>query len=302
MQKILVVDSVESNRKKLVRSLNAHGFATVEAELGGELVNHKPDHVMMVIMSQQLRDMNAFRTLAAVTQENPFLNGIPFLICTADNSDAFYRRCIHAGFKGLISTPYSRKSLISLITNVLVEEGIVTPDMFGGEDQVRSIRDEERREFLEYLASIKYPELIPKFSPEVSVGYYYPLVTDFFSLEPGEEFGLLNWLIEEGLFSRTLVRKVSLCPRCSFHNINVTRNCPKCNSIQLEDITDDYGNHTGYQCKSCGSTLENPTLTFECFNCGYSDNFNAVVIADIYSYTPTEKGREYCSSAEISGQ
>ncbi len=294
MQKILVVDSVESNRKKLVRSLNAHGFATLEAELGAELVNYKPDHVMMVIISRQLKDMNAFKTLAAVTQENPFLNEIPFLICTADNSDAFYRRCIRAGFKGVIYTPYSRKALIPLITNILVEEGIVTPDMFGGEDQVRNIREEEHREFLKYLSGIKYPEIIPKHSPDVNIGYYYPLITDFFSLEPGDEFDLLRQFIDKGIFSHELVRKVSLCPRCSFHNINVIRNCPKCNSIHLTEISGTNGSHTHFRCQSCGSTLENQKLIFECFRCGYSNDFNAVDVADIYKYKPTEKAREYC--------
>ncbi|MBN2642928.1 MAG: response regulator [Victivallales bacterium] len=327
MKKILLADSIQESRNKLKRSLSTHGLPAMEVSLGSELMALNHEDVMLVIISQNLQDMSAFDVLKRIRQENPYFREIPFIICTADNSDSFYRQCLNFGFRGVLYRPFSRKAVFSMVKNIMIEVGIADEDMFAGQEQVEAINDEERLDFLKYLLTLQSPVILPQYNAKVNVAYYYPLLTDFFALDPGDEFDILQSYRDQNIVVPKLENRVNLCPRCSFHTLNFREECPKCGELDIHieevlhhfscgyvgpasDFTDslhpemicpkcgkqlrhiglDYEKPTNtYVCHTCEYVFNDPQLNFNCFSCNYTGKAEEVVVRSIYSYTPGQK-------------
>ena len=324
MKKIMIADSIRDNCEKLERGLSAHGFLSYTVTKGLDVAMFDHEQTMMVLISQTLQDMPAFEVLNLTKQQNPYFSEVPFIICTSDNSEEFTRHCLNAGFRGVLYRPFNRKALFKLIRNVMVDSGLADKDMFMGEEQVEAINDEERLDFLRYLFKQPSPIITPKYEPQVNTGYYYPLLAEYFAMDPGEEYDLLRSYTALNIFSRHLVNRVNLCPRCSFHTINLRKICPHCASLDIhigEVLHHLFCNHVGssadfngdmsgelvcpkcrrqlriigldyekpadtHVCRSCKYVFNEPKISFNCFHCGHIGNAAEIVVSNIYSYAP----------------
>ncbi len=326
MKDIMVVDSSKENREALVRILKIHGFTVTEAHSGEDVVHLDPDKIMLVLLSQRLPDMTAFEAFEKVNTHYE-TSGIPFVICTSTSNPTFTRKCIQVGFKEVLQRPYNRGSVFSLIKNILIEEKVITSDTFVGVEEVTEVREHEKIEFLKHLQEGGLHEILPEYNSEINIGYFYPQVSDFFSIDPGEGYDILKSFSMEGILQTNLIDKVNLCPKCSFHTLNFREVCPKCSAldITIEKVLHHYGcgyvgpesdyqvpgeqgftcpkcnkilRHIGldyekpsdtFLCQKCGFIFNDPGVNFKCFKCSTIDEAEAVQMRDIYSYTPTKK-------------
>lgn len=331
MKKILIADSIKESRDAIARSLEVHGFQCKCVSSGHDIIELDHDEVMLVITAQHLQDMPAMEAIETIIRENPYFSEIPFIICTSDNSNSFYRKCLAKGFTEVLHKPFSRKTLFNMIKNILVEKKILDEEMFMGVAQVEEIKEKEKIEFLKYLFNMQRPEITPKYNPKVNTGYFYPTVTEYFSLAPGEEYSLLDEFAEENILTKKLEDKVNICPRCSFHTLNYREICPKCSSldIQTEEVYHHFACgyvgpasdfHTGnaldeitcpkcekrlrhigldyekpsdtFVCRECKYVFTEPDVDFKCFSCSFVAPADKAIITRVYSYTPTRKAEK----------
>ncbi|OGV40054.1 MAG: hypothetical protein A2020_13725 [Lentisphaerae bacterium GWF2_45_14] len=339
MKKILVADSIKESRDAISRSLEVHGFQCKCVSSGRDIIELDHEEVMLVIMAQHLQDMSAIDVVETIIRDNPYFSEIPFIICTSDNSNTFYRKCLAKGFTEVLHKPFSRKSLFNMIKNILVEKGILDEEMFMGVQQVEEIKEKEKVEFLKHLFTMQQPGINPKYNSKVNTGYFYPTVTEYFSLTPGEEYSLLDELAEDHILSRKVEDKVNICPRCSFHTLNYREICPKCSSldIQTEEVyhhfscgyvgpSSDF--HTGnaldeitcpkcekrlrhigldyekpsdtFVCHECKYVFTEPDVDFKCFSCSFIAPAEKAIITRIYSYTPTKRAEKAVENNSLS--
>ena len=284
---------MQANRDRLARALNSHGFATLELKGAGELLSMIPKDVMLVLIAQRLADMSAFDAIRQLTRENPFFAGIPMLICSSDNSGAFARKCFAAGFKGIVYLPFSRVSLAGMVRDVLVEEGMAGRELFGGDAQMEEIQAGERFAFLSMLFREGIREIVPVHAPAVSVGYTYPLLTDFFALKPGDEYDILRSFRERGIIRGELYNKVTTCGNCASHTINFRRVCVSCGGIDIDKSRRGLEfSQDSLTCRTCGTVFRESRYSFNCFNCGFSGDMDSACVVSVFSYGLTDKARE----------
>lgn len=321
MKKIIVADPTKENRKRLIRALNPELFSFQEIAKGRDWIETVPEDVVLVVASQELADMSALEALEQVYRENPYFSEIPCVVCASDNTESFFSRAIARGFKLVIHKPYNRRTLFGQIKKLLVDEKQLDESYFSGAEETL-ITEREKIDYLKYLLSQDIRTLNPKHNSNVDVGYYYPQLTDFFAIAPGEGFDILESFMTDNVFKRNLVDKVNLCPKCSNYQINFREVCPQCKSLHIhqEEVLHHFAcgyvgpasDFKGMKCPKCGEQLrhigldyEKPTETFvcqdcsyifteskvefNCFNCDYVGDAEKVIITKIYSYTLTPK-------------
>ena len=339
MKKILVADSIRESRDAISRSLEVHGFQCKCVSSGRDVIELDREEIMLVITAQHLQDMSAVDAIETVIRENPYFSEIPFILCTSDNSNSFYKKCLAKGFTEVLHKPFSRKNLFNMIKNILIEKGILDEDMFMGVQQVEEIKEKEKVEFLKHLFNMQHPEITPKYNPKVNTGYFYPSVTEYFSLTPGEEYSLLDEFTDEGILSKKIEDKVNICPRCSFHTLNYREICPKCSSLDIhtEEIYHHFACgyvgpasdfHTGnaleeiscpkcekrlrhigldyekpsdtFVCRECKYVFTEPNVDFKCFSCSFVAPAEKAIITRIYSFEPTRKAEKAVENNSLS--
>ena len=330
MKKILIADNIAKNRDLLKRTLENHGFPTIEAATSDEVFATDPDNVMLVLTTAYFKDISAFDILSKF-KNTPSLADIPFIICSSRNDPEFIAECVQTGFKDIIFRPYNRKIVVKHIKKVLIEEGIMSEDMFLGETQTQKIHEEEKIEFLKYILNMSPMEITPAYTPEVNNAYSYPIVTEFFGISSGEGFNILHELYDEGVLSRTLFDKVGLCPTCNFHTLNFREVCPKCGDldIEIESIYHHFScgyvgpaadfkkalnqdefvcpkcdkvlRHIGldyekpsdtFICRKCSFIFTEPAVDFKCFYCDIVAPAEEVLVSEVYSYAPNAKTKK----------
>ncbi len=181
------------------------------------------------------------------------------------------------------------------------------------------------RRLLEVLRQIRAAggTLSPLADPSGTRGYSYPVASD--ALEED-----LASLVERGCLETRFFDRVSLCPRCDSHHLNVREVCPSCRSAYLTSeglfhhfrcgyvgIPSEFtslGDH-GYRCPKCNGTMrhlgtqydrlgrafvcrgcgvisENPPVEAVCLSCRTRVAADKLVSAAVFAYALTSRGAE----------
>ncbi len=178
-------------------------------------------------------------------------------------------------------------------------------------------------------ASEAGPSLEPKWDPYAVNGYVYPASRS--ELDDGSFLAQLEELAARDYLDRVFVDRISLCPNCDGHALNVReicvechssniaavetlihfrcafvgpagtfvedamgRRCPKCRRI-LQELGTDYGRPgESFSCRACNATFQVPDVGALCLSCGAkfaADEMKAVKSRDVYAYRLTGLGR-----------
>jgi hypothetical protein len=161
----------------------------------------------------------------------------------------------------------------------------------------------------------------PKADPNIEPGYSYAEVGD----GVGTDFEILA---RRNYLDRRFFDRVSLCPKCNSHHLNVREICPSCRRAHLvaESLlhhfrcgyvgipaefvhTKDGGyicpkcngrmHHLGtqydrlgkaFRCRVCGVISENPPVEAVCLACTTRTPAESLISTDVYSYVLTSRG------------
>jgi len=184
----------------------------------------------------------------------------------------------------------------------------------------------------------KLERLVPVPCIDSPIGYQVLEAHQTLRVPIGQEFDVLDELVDLGLFDRELHDKVHLCPSCKHFALNFRETCPDCSShlIDLVEMLHHYACgylsyedefHKGTQliCPKCQNTLrhlgvdyERACASFRCQSCaavfaeavtsclslacGECFPVDRALIQKIYAYRLTERGILAASQESIYGE
>jgi two-component system cell cycle response regulator DivK len=118
-QQILVVEDQEDNRTILRDLLTSAGFEVLEAVTGEEGIQmaeaHRPDLILMDIQLPVVDGYEATRRI----KSNPTLSAIPIIAVTSYAMSGDEMEAMRAGCDGYISKPFSPRSLLATVRDIL---------------------------------------------------------------------------------------------------------------------------------------------------------------------------------------
>jgi hypothetical protein len=191
----------------------------------------------------------------------------------------------------------------------------------GTADETTGVAAEERRLNLLRKISLAGGTVRPDAEPEAEYGYAYTSLGDDSERD-------LTILARRNYLEARFFERVSLCPKCDSHHLNVREICPNCRRAHLTVegllhhfrcgyvgipsefvIAKDGGYvcpkcngkmyHLGTQydrlgrafvCRGCGVISENPPVEAVCFTCGEHIPAENLVSTELFSYTLTSRG------------
>jgi Thaumarchaeal output domain 1 len=180
--------------------------------------------------------------------------------------------------------------------------------------------DERRLDVLRRVAAAG-GTITPNAEPQAQHGYEYLGLCD------GDEKDLI-YLARRDYLEQCFFDRVSLCPKCASHHLNVREICPSCRRARLANegllhhfrcgyvgILSEFGigadgsrvcpkcnremHHLGteydrlgkaFVCGECGVITENPPVEAVCLACGARTSAEDLVNADVFSYVLTSLG------------
>ena len=201
--------------------------------------------------------------------------------------------------------------------------------MTAGEAPKRVAADERRLWLLRRIADAG-GRIAPSANPQAKYGYEYPALGD--CAETDLIFLARRDYLEERFFDR-----VSLCPKCTSHHLNVRETCPSCHGAHIanegllhhfrcgysgilsEFPTGEDGSrlcpkcnrrmrHLGteydrlgkaFVCHDCGVISENPPVEAVCRCCGAHTPAEDLVAAEVVSYVLTSLGSAAIRRGEL---
>lgn len=146
--RVLVVDDSQSVRRAVGRMLAPIGLAVDEARDGDEarrrLARERP---RLVICDVVLPGADGYEVCRFV-RGRPELAGVPVLLITGRHSAELERRAAASGAAGVLAKPFTAKSLIARVEEVLAAGGTATPaaddepplDLLAGLDDLPGVR------------------------------------------------------------------------------------------------------------------------------------------------------------------
>lgn len=188
---------------------------------------------------------------------------------------------------------------------------------------------ENRSYLLEVLASIPKDALLePTWNYTSAQGFYYSCAAEADRERMKEA---LEELVALGYAQRVFFDRLSLCPNCSSHALNVRETCLSCGSAHLEQFTAFFHFRCGFvgpesafglepdglrcpkcrrllkdrgtdhdspgiffECRSCSAQFQTPQIGGRCLSCtGRFDQkaMQSVRQRDVFAYRITENGR-----------
>ena len=119
-QKILVVDDSEMNRDILITMLE-NDFDIVEAENGEEclaLLRQYGKEIFIVLLDIVMPVMDGFEVLASMNR-NRWIEDIPVIMISSEESDAFIRKAFQLGVSDYISRPFDNHVVRQRVFNTI---------------------------------------------------------------------------------------------------------------------------------------------------------------------------------------
>ncbi|MDH5633877.1 MAG: response regulator [Gammaproteobacteria bacterium] len=115
INKVLVVDDVDTDRKNLEQILSGGGYTVITASSGEEAVSmaksEMPDAVFMDVI---MEPMNGFQACRAITKDAA-TSGIPVVLVSSkgEKTDKIWGE--EQGAKGYITKPYTAEQILSQV-------------------------------------------------------------------------------------------------------------------------------------------------------------------------------------------
>ncbi|RME87951.1 MAG: hypothetical protein D6785_01385, partial [Planctomycetota bacterium] len=134
-------------------------------------------------------------------------------------------------------------------------------------------------EFLLFLDSKGCSSVQPVPSPDTAIGYAYKEVREWGKIAHGEEASFLEYGVEQGFLTKSLVNKIHLCPQCFRYKLNLRKICPHCAHIHYSKK--QRGNYT---CQNCQKDYPSHQYRFDCLNCGFSFSLEKAILCNLYEY------------------
>jgi diguanylate cyclase (GGDEF)-like protein len=130
-------------------------------------------------------------------------------------------------------------------------------------------------------------QLLPTYDCRSEIGYSIPEAVTYLKVKPGEEFSLLDQLVERGLLIAKEKARVDLCPFCQNFHLKIYTACPSCKSIEIRrtslihhfrcgnvDVEEKFTQGEDLICPKCNKKLrhigvdyEKPSQIFFCPYC-----------------------------------
>lgn len=119
--KILFVDDSGVLRRSMVKTAQAAGFKTVEAENGAEALARLRKHSQsldLVVLDWNMPVMDGYEVLVKIRAEEDY-SKIPILMATSDGVEEDVVKAIQAGAAGYLVKPFTPEKLISQIRSIV---------------------------------------------------------------------------------------------------------------------------------------------------------------------------------------
>lgn len=119
--KILFVDDSGVLRRSMVKTAQAAGFKTVEAENGAEALARLRKHSQsldLVVLDWNMPVMDGYEVLVKIRAEEDYRK-IPILMATSDGVEEDVVKAIQAGAAGYLVKPFTPEKLISQIRSIV---------------------------------------------------------------------------------------------------------------------------------------------------------------------------------------
>lgn len=115
MKKVLVIDDETPFRETTVAALQAHGFATIEAENGRAGVRLAQEHLPDLILSDvQMGGFDGYAALAAI-RYHPVTSTIPVILMTGAPDETGRRFAMEIGADDYLAKPFTIIALVAVI-------------------------------------------------------------------------------------------------------------------------------------------------------------------------------------------
>jgi two-component system chemotaxis response regulator CheY len=119
--KILFVDDSGVLRRSMVKTAQAAGFKTVEAENGAEALARLRKHgqsLDLVVLDWNMPVMDGYDVLVKIRAQEEYQK-LPILMATSDGVEEDVVKAIQAGAAGYLVKPFTPDKLISQIRSIL---------------------------------------------------------------------------------------------------------------------------------------------------------------------------------------
>ena len=119
-QKILIADDSEMNRTLLVEMLKDN-FEIAEVENGAQALaalQENPGEFSLLLLDIVMPEIDGFEVLAAMNQ-NHWIEDIPVIMISSEDSDSYIRRAYEMGVSDYISRPFDAKIVYQRVLNMI---------------------------------------------------------------------------------------------------------------------------------------------------------------------------------------
>ncbi len=143
--RVLVVDDSALMRKLIARSLASTGnggIELVEASDGMEalaLMTEEGSRVDLIICDLNMPSVDGLSLLRSV-RSSPALKDVPFILVTADVSDARARQAVREGAAGIVGKPFRAEEIAALVRRRALHGRRATSSVFGTDSIARMMR------------------------------------------------------------------------------------------------------------------------------------------------------------------
>ena len=119
-QQILIVDDSEINRE-ILKEILKEDYRILEAANGEECLEQlerSGTGISLVLLDIVMPEMDGFEVLAAMNQ-NHWIEDIPVIMISSEDSDSYIRRAYEMGVSGYISRPFDAKIVYQRVLNMI---------------------------------------------------------------------------------------------------------------------------------------------------------------------------------------
>lgn len=109
-EKVLVVDDVELNRDILEEILKDE-YTVIQAENGKralEIIQNDQEEIAVILLDLIMPEMDGFQVLEVI-KENKWMDKMPVLIISGENSVEIEKKCFDYGISDFIKKPFDNK-------------------------------------------------------------------------------------------------------------------------------------------------------------------------------------------------
>ena len=121
--RILVVDDEAAMRRMVLRMLHRLGYANVEENDGKTVLNKLKLYPYDLVICDWRMAPNTGLEVLEFVRADPDLKALPFILLTAETTDAAVTAALSTGASDYIAKPFSAQTLATKVERVLARKG-----------------------------------------------------------------------------------------------------------------------------------------------------------------------------------